>query len=108
MHYALDRKNWEIVKFLLQQEGIDLNIDMDHYTDPLREACRRNMVDIVEKMVKIEGVDLNTSYRDGNTSLHIACRRNDIAIARILLLHKGISVTFRISMVTNTPVTYCC
>jgi len=105
IHYVLKGGD-DIAKYLLQQEGINLNGDDKYYGIPLHRACRENLVEIFELMMNVKGIDVNMASKSGETALHIACKesygpvRN--AIAYILLQQKEINVNVQ-DKNGNTP-----
>ncbi|WP_341808224.1 ankyrin repeat domain-containing protein [Wolbachia endosymbiont (group E) of Neria commutata] len=93
LHMAVSKGNVEIVKLLLEGEGISIINRADKYGDkPLHIAVREGNVKIVELLLKVEGIDINrANKRYGFTSLHMAVRRGNVEIVK-LLLEKGINI----------------
>lgn len=72
MHYAVEIKNLEIVKFLIKKYA-ELNPRNDDGRSPLHLACLHGSLDIVKELTKNSN-EIHIDIRDdsGNTPLHLA------------------------------------
>ena len=93
----------EIMKILLDQPGVDLNIkDAGRYT-PLYHAVDRNNPEIVKLLLDKSNVEeenslkknINNDYQDGQTVLTLAAENGNPDIMRMLLDYPGIDVNFK-------------
>lgn len=84
LHVACYYGTLDNVKFLLERDGIDVDVpDCDNMT-PLHIASHLGFVEIVEYLrdrhhAKIDAVD-----SDGCTALHLACRAGNLDVVRFL------------------------
>ena len=82
-------RNGEIdkVKQLLEQEGIDVNVqNFEGYT-ALMLASMYGYADVVELLLEQEGIDVNAQNSNGYTALMWASRFGHTDIVKLLLEH---------------------
>ena len=92
--WASQRGNIEILKILLEAEGIDVNENLniwgeiDHHcnTPPLYSACKNGHLEAVKLLLNVKGIDVNKkSYKNnGESPLDIAEEKNHNEIAQLL------------------------
>ena len=84
LHYAVDRGNLAVVKYLVSQEA-DVNAkDKDRFT-PLFAALDGQHVEVIKFLVS-QGADLNAKARgDDITPLVIAAGRGNLELAKLLI-----------------------
>ena len=81
-------KNMEIVKFLVEEVGVDVNQQTNAGESALHRACTRNKVDIVRYLVEVRGANIEAKERGEKlmlTPMFRACHRNRYECADILL-----------------------
>ena len=93
MMHAIDLGQIEIVKFLLQQPGIEVNKTDIHGETALIKAAWSNQAEIVRLLLQHEDIDVNKAEPYGRTPLQWAVTRVNHDLIFVLLQHKGIDVT---------------
>ena len=61
---------FDIVKLLMQDERVDVNIKNEYGDIPLFIACSFSRFDLVKLLIQNERVHVNVQNEDGNTALH--------------------------------------
>jgi ankyrin repeat protein len=74
----------EIVKFLLQQNNIDVNIQRKNGGTALYMASRGGHLDVVRALLQHNKVDVNAERDDGTTALDVARFEGHANIVRLL------------------------
>ena len=100
LYIAAEKGNEEIVRQLLEVEGIDVNkAPTSGYYEgktPLYIAAVKGNEEIVRQLLEVEGIDVNkaptSGYYEGKTSLYIAAEKGNEEIVRQLLEVEGIDV----------------
>jgi ankyrin repeat protein len=100
LHIASFYGHEEIMKILLKQDGIDMNVVNNDGSTALMIAIAKDDKKITEnhistvKLLLDKGVDVNVVNKDGSTALTFAITEGHISIVK-LLLDKGIDVNAR-------------
>ncbi len=103
--FAIQHKNIEIIKLLLNHKDIDVNVkDNDGYT-PLMAAVQQHNTEIVKLLLNHKNIDVNIQNRNGYTPLMVAVQQKNIEIIKLLLNHKNIDVNIQ-SRDGSTPLHY--
>jgi len=89
LHQAAMKGNVTMVRFLLEQQKLDLESRSTFGTTPLQEACAQGFETIVRLLIG-NGAQVNTRDNDGLTPLHTTCSSanaypNRAAIVKILV-----------------------
>lgn len=105
LYMASEKRDFEIVKLLLNREDLDINypsksstfnktIIEDDEKTALQIAVEREYTDIVNLLMENEKLDVNLSYEksESRTALHIAVIKQNKQIINILLKQKGIDI----------------
>jgi ankyrin repeat protein len=92
LHYAINKKNINAVKLLLQY-GSNVNVVDKQGFNALHLSVKTRSVDIC-KLVINAGANINTRFETGETSLHIACNFQLEDIIE-LLIKNGIDVNIQ-------------
>jgi ankyrin repeat protein len=89
---AVQNELKDIVKFLLLQRGIDVNlVSADGWT-PLHTAVHRNNSEIIELLLQQDKVNVDAVDNKKKTPLHIAAESNNKEAAELLLKKKAIDI----------------
>ena len=60
LHWACDRKHIEVIKFMLGQDGVDVNIkNKKHGHTPLHLGCLRNSIKTVAMLLGHQSIDIS-------------------------------------------------
>ena len=86
LHLAFDRKDYAIVKLLLENGA---NVDAkDSYGTPLHKACLLGKLEMVKILLK-HNANVNERTKTRKTPLHLACRNTESPTIAELLLENG-------------------
>jgi len=93
----------DIMKILLDQPGVDINIKDNWYYTPLYHAIERDNPEIVKLLLDKSNVkeenslkgNINYEFQDGNTVLTLAAEKGNPDIMRMLLDYPGIDINFK-------------
>lgn len=103
LHYASFLGNLEIVKFLIEQDNIDINCkDIELWT-PLHWAIHRGHAEIVKLLLKHKKIDINAKTNNLRTPLHNAMKELNLEIIKLLLSADNIEINCIESMQGLTP-----
>ncbi|XP_019859935.1 PREDICTED: ankyrin repeat domain-containing protein 50-like, partial [Amphimedon queenslandica] len=75
----------EIVKLLLEQDGVNVNATDKDSCTALQIAFMKQHTEIFELLLKHKGVDVNVTDKDNRTPLGIACHEGRTEIVKLLL-----------------------
>jgi ankyrin repeat protein len=103
LHVASSLGHYEIVKYLLTQEKIDVN-KTDHSGTSAFDVAftKKNNVEIIKLFISHKDIDVNRTDPDGLTPLSFAFVDNNEKMAKLLLQHKDIDVN-KESRLVSTP-----
>ena len=105
LHIAcLDGKH-KIVKMLLENAKIDMNLLNCFNECPLISSCASNDIDCVKVLLEFNAYPHRRDYK-GNNAIHVACEYGNIEIIQ-LLLNRGVLINCRNS-VGKTPLYVAC
>ena len=91
MALRLAGERYQIVKCLLDHEGININaVTKTTNETPLHIASEKGFTEIVKLFIGHAGININATSIDGATALHHACNSGHAATANVLLDHGGI------------------
>ena len=87
LHYASNRNNLKIVKYLLENHAdVDVNLLNKYYDSAASLAAERGYWKIVKHLLWKSGVDVNLQYGYWkNTLLHYASKENNLEVVKYLL-----------------------
>uniref|UniRef100_A0A1X7TEX4 Ion transport domain-containing protein n=1 Tax=Amphimedon queenslandica TaxID=400682 RepID=A0A1X7TEX4_AMPQE len=83
----------EIVKLLLEQDGVNVNATDKDSCTALQIAFMKQHTEIFELLLKHKGVDVNVTDKDNLTILHSACERGHTETVELLMKREDIDVT---------------
>ena len=92
LHWAASRGDTEIMKLLLEQEGIDVNVINKWGNTALHEATWNGRTEIVKLLLEQEGIDVNAVNGSGDTALYKAAGGGHKEVVKLLLEQEGIDV----------------
>jgi hypothetical protein len=75
----------EITKYLVEEEGVDLNCVNKYGHTALIAACESGNVELVRYLVETKGADISSTDLFRDTPLNIACRDKNVEIIQVLL-----------------------
>ena len=87
--YAIADQEFDVVRVLLQADGIDVNIQDGGWT-PLMSATEH--VDIMKLLLRFKDIRINIANGDGRTALSTAVSSGNVDGVRLLLRQKDINV----------------
>ena len=91
LQFACGAGNIPIIKALLSNEKIKVNMAGERFSTPFMEACKNGHIEVVkiliEKGREKSETDFNGADVDGFTALHYACSEGFKSIASLLLDH---------------------
>ncbi len=101
--YASIKGYTEIVKMLLEVEGIDVNIqgNNDRCTS-LTYASIKGYTDIVKMLLEVEGIDVNIQNISGSTALIDASRSGYTSTVKLLLEVEGLDFNIQDNSENNS------
>ena len=102
LHMAYFKTRLDIVKVLLKDQRINVNIRDFHGTTPLIHACSQGNIEAVKLF--LERDDIKIQF---NIVLHLACYFGHVEVVEVLLQHKEIDVNAR-SKSGKTPLLMIC
>jgi ankyrin repeat protein len=88
LHHATQNGFLEIVKCLVQQEGIDVEVTAPQGTTPLIVAAVNNHLDIMKCLIQDGHANINAACAMGLTALHTASFANHFAVVQYLVSQK--------------------
>jgi ankyrin repeat protein len=95
----LKKGSVEIVKLLLMQEHVDINLRNKYGQTPLQYAVGQKCVEISKLLLAREDVDVNSKDKRGHTPLHAITRRSFSDLGdetiELLLSHPRVKVNIR-------------
>ena len=98
LYYACAENQDNVVKFLIQFDGIDVNIQKGKSGGeaPLHLAIRQNNATIVSMLLNHKSIDVNIQIGiTRETPIHIAAKQNNMKIVMMLLNHISINLNLR-------------
>ena len=99
---AVSRNHPEVVKLLLCQDDIQVDLKNDKGTTPLKEAAFRGYLDILVLLLN-KGADVNAQSNKGFSSLHNSVEGNHPDVAELLLDRDGIRVDLQENSFGDSP-----
>jgi ankyrin repeat protein len=83
LHFAAANGHSEIVRMLLRQDTIDVNVQNDHHATPLHLAAKNGCLEIVTSLVGSMN-DITKPDRNGSTAIHWAARAGHKHVVKYL------------------------
>jgi len=97
---ASERGHNEIVKLLLLQTGINVNMAFSKKSlrgeTSLMRAMTYNYIEIVRSLLTHPGINVNAKRKSDDSALSLACSNDEVEIALMLLAHPDIDVNLSI------------
>jgi hypothetical protein len=104
LHVAVEMGNFDVVRCMVNEFGVDINQARTDGATSLCEAVRSGNPDMVRFLVKELGADVKQAKHDRVTPLMIAANRSEQALIKHLV-HKGAHVR-AVSKNGETAITY--
>jgi ankyrin repeat protein len=95
----------EVVKMLLEKDGVDMNKANSRGYTPLSLAARSGHTEIVKLLLEKDGVDVNKADSFGGTALSFAARGGHSEIVKLLLEKDGVDVN-KANSQGSTPLSF--
>ena len=91
LHIAVEQKNLNLCKVILNNEKCDLNARDEDGNTPLHLAARPGLTNIAKLLLTDKRCSLNLQNRGGDTALHLAVAHNsvNVPICELLVATKG-------------------
>ncbi|XP_067653306.1 putative ankyrin repeat protein RF_0381 [Haliotis asinina] len=86
--------NVELVKYVLSQNNMGINIRMPCWKTPLMLAAEKGHKDVVELLVD-KGADVSLNVKTGGNVLHLACYGGQLDVVKYLLSLSFININIR-------------
>ncbi|XP_067653296.1 ankyrin repeat domain-containing protein 50-like [Haliotis asinina] len=102
LHTACSRGHFDVVKYLLSLNSVDINSRGVSNRTPVMVAAYEGHKDVVELLVK-HGADMSLTSRFGNNILYLACEQGYSDIVKYLLSLKCVDINSR-GVSNRTPV----
>ena len=120
LHLAVMKGNVEIVKLLLSNENIDVNVfnhinetDYEDENTALYTAVKNGKLKIVNLLLSHKNIDVNIlnnstcgEDKTSETALHLAVRKRKINTIRLLLKHEKIDINVKDKINMKKPIEY--
>jgi ankyrin repeat protein len=90
LFYAVSRRRTEVVRYLVDEEGVSPTCIIQGSTPPFIEAVRNNSSEIMEIMLRKNNINLNAQDSEGKTALLVAVHNGATGVVK-LLLERGVS-----------------
>ena len=109
--WSIINEHKKIVKFLLKQPGIDVNVRCANGFNALHTAVANQELEMVKLILKNKNVDVNCKTPNNAAVLccaavfHIAVDRGNLQIVRMFLAHKDLDVNLEDEFTGNTALT---
>ncbi|KAM8740611.1 ankyrin repeat domain-containing protein 16 [Acanthopagrus schlegelii] len=86
LHYAARHGHLDVVEYLVQRVGMDVEVYNNDYKRPLHEAASMSHQDCVSYLLR-EGAKVDSLKKADWTPLMMACTRRNLAVIQELLCH---------------------
>ena len=87
LHKAVDTQQVESTRFLLQQDGIDVNAKDEYNSSPLAECMLKKEEEAMVLQMLLERNDIDLSGTE--SMLHWACSNNHLEVVKLLIQKHG-------------------
>ncbi|XP_046348413.2 serine/threonine-protein phosphatase 6 regulatory ankyrin repeat subunit A-like [Haliotis rufescens] len=94
LHFACLGGNIEIVKYILEQDFIDINSRGKFGRTPVMKAAWGGHVTVFDLLERV-GADLSVVSEHGDTILHLACNRDNVPMVKHILSKHIVGVNCR-------------
>jgi len=78
----------DVVKYLVEKKGVDVNFADENGWTPLLHAVERDELDVAWYLIEM-GANVNVTTEDGTTGLHIAAEYCSFDIVRCLIENRA-------------------
>ena len=85
LFWAAYKNRLDILKILLANPKIDVNLADNHNTTPLYQASQDGYFEIVRTLLNVHGIIVNKQVKNGSTPLFIAAYNNHLEIIKLLI-----------------------
>ncbi|KAK6168134.1 hypothetical protein SNE40_022020 [Patella caerulea] len=107
LHLASLKGGQSVVRFLIEELHLDVNLVDKFDKTPLYKSCRSKKHPIAKiKLLISRGADLDRKYKDGDTLLHVACRFGNLNIVRHLAMKTKLNLIAENDF-NETPLQHC-
>ncbi|ORX42663.1 ankyrin [Piromyces finnis] len=103
-----EKENINLVKYLIEDIGLDINIQNKDGCTPLHYACEQGNENIVKYLIE-KGADTSIKNNNGRISLHCTCKakRESVNIVKYLIEKRGLNINIKDNY-RFTPIHYAC
>ena len=91
LHIAARNGRYDIVRYLIEKQNLDPNIQGFVGRTPLHEASKNGNLNIVKYLI-MQSADVNAQDRMGNAPIHVAIKYGHFDIVEFLLEKNGVNV----------------
>ena len=84
VHIAVNTRNMELLAYLVEQKGAEVNVTRHHGKTPLHDAVNRRQADFTAFLIE-HGADVDAVDEWGWSPLHLASARGDADSVQLLL-----------------------
>ena len=92
-----------IVRELLSEPGIDINLAFDNGSTPLYLAAQQGHMEVVKLLLAASGIKVNLATGVGATPLCVAAEEGRVEVVKLLLAAPGININTATSDDRTTP-----
>ena len=78
LHVVAEHGHADIVRLLLDKQGIDVNVMDDNNDTPLHVVVQHGHADVVRLLLDRQGINVNQRDKSGRTPLYIAVQRGNL------------------------------
>ena len=93
----------DIVRELLSEPGIDINLAFENGSTPLYLAAQQGHVEVVKLLLAASGIKVNLATEVGATPLCVAAEEGRVEVVKLLLAAPGININTATSDDRTTP-----
>ena len=85
LHYACDRNNTDVVKYLIEKCGIKVNAKDTDRNTPFIISTMKNHIDVAKLLFNEYNADVEAINKSGNNALHYAVANNNLEFVKFLI-----------------------
>lgn len=85
LHLACSTGSLELVKYFIEEHGLDVNSVNEHNMNILTFACEGGSLELVKYLIEVHKLDIDAKIVNGMTLLHAACMSGSLEVVRYLI-----------------------